>query len=311
MREALLESYRMAENKSLKTLADGTETIYPLRALDKFFNFDAKNFGPSLAKITRDTCRDFIAHERGRGVGNAAINNSLSLLRRMISLAKEEHRLSYVPAIKLLKAPAARQGFVSEENFRKLFGHLPAHLKPLILFLYRCGGRLGEARDLKWKQIDLVNAVVSFYPQQTKNKEARTVPLPDELIAILKRVKPKRGADEQTVFDDTNLRKEWAAACVKAGLGKYLPAKDKTYAQKYRGLTTHDLRRSALNNLRKIGVSPAVAMKFSGHKTIATFLRYNIVDLNEMRNALQKVEGQIAPKALPAKRVKQLAAGRS
>lgn len=136
--------------------------------------------------------------------------------------------------------------------------------------------------------------------------------MPDELIATLRRIKPKRDADEQTVFDDTNLRKEWAAACVKAKLGKYLPVEDKTYAQKYRGLTIHDLRRSALNNLRKMGVAPAVAMKFSGHKTISTFLRYNIVDLNEMRSALQKVEGKtVATKALPAKRLKLLRAGKS
>lgn len=306
MRDALLESYRMAEHKSLRTLDDGTETINPLPALDKFFGFDPneKNKqGPSLAEITRDTCRDFIAHEQGRGVGNAAINNSLSLLRRMISLAKEEHQLPYVPPIKLLKAPPARQGFVPEENFKKLFSHLPEHLRPLILFLYRCGGRLGEAKKLRWKQVDLANAVISFYPDQTKTKDARTVPLPDALVTMLKRLKPKQGGGELTIFETTNLRKEWAAACVKAELGKYLPVKDKTYSQKYKGLTIHDLRRSALNNLRKMGVPQVVAMKFSGHKTVSTFLRYNIVDLDEMRNALQKVEGQVATpqKALPAK----------
>lgn len=206
----------------------------------------------------------------------------------------------------MLKPPRARQGFVSEQDFRKLFGHLPKHLQPLILFLYRCGGRLGEARELKWKQIDLANAVVSFYPEQTKTDEARTVPLPDELVTLLKRIKPKYRADEQTVFDSMSLRSEWAVACVKAGLGKFVLTSDNTHKRRrrYEGLTIHDLRRSALNNLRKMNVPQAVAMRFSGHKTTSTFLRYNIVDLDEMRSALQKVENTVkskSEKALPSK----------
>ena len=97
--------------------------------------------------------RQFIEKRQRDGAGNAAINNSLSLLRRMFSLARKEEQLTVVPFIGLLKKPKARQGFTGEEPFYTLLAALPAHLQPLILFLYRCGGRVGEALDVEWLQV--------------------------------------------------------------------------------------------------------------------------------------------------------------
>ena len=90
----------------------------------------------------------------------------------------------------------------------------------------------------------------------------------------------------QPVFDATNLRKEWAEACHKLGLG----AKD---GWRYRGLTIHELRRSAVRNSIRAGVCDDVAMTSGGHKTRAVFSRYNITDGADVREALIKV-GQYA-----------------
>jgi integrase len=63
--------------------------------------------------------------------------------------------------------------------------------------------------------VNLDDGLIRLEEEQTKNSEARTVPLPDVLITMLEALEQKSGA----VFDGTNLRKTWHKACVAAGLG--------------------------------------------------------------------------------------------
>jgi integrase len=81
-----------------------------------------------------------------------------------------------------------------------LISKLPDNLKRLVTFLYYCGVRLGEACQIEWNQVDLDAALIRLEEDQTKNNEARTIPLPDVLVQMLKEFPTKAGV----VFDDTN-----------------------------------------------------------------------------------------------------------
>ncbi len=50
-------------------------------------------------------------------------------------------------------------------------------------------------------------------------------------------------------------------------------------------------RRSFVTNARRYGVPESVVMRMSGHKTRAVFERYNVVAEEDLRDAVQRIEG--------------------
>lgn len=295
LRQMLIDSYVAKGNKSLKAKADGQESIAGLTALDEFCGYktemvDGKltitDKGLSVTALGTDAAKRFVRQRRDEGVGNAAINRSLSCLRRMLNLAKRDKKIHDVPYIEFQKEPPARKGFVEQQQFDALIKLLPTHLRPVVTFLYYDGVRLEEALQLEWTQVNLKTRLIRLEPEDTKTDEARILPLPSALVDMLKGVTPKTGL----VFDGTNFRKEWMKACAAAGLGTIIEVEGKPYDPRYEGLTRHDLRRSAVRNLVNAGVPERIAMQITGHKTRAVFDRYHIVSSNDVTNAMAAVE---------------------
>ena len=55
------------------------------------------------------------------------------------------------------------------------------------------------------------------------------------------------------------------------------------------GSIFHDLRRTAVRNMERAGVSRSVAMKLSGHKTISIYNRYAIADASALQEGVEKL----------------------
>src|SRR5260370_35109588 len=95
LRTALLDSYRMKEQKSLQVLSDGSETVWGLSQLDKYFGWKAttedKKGDPAVpvTQLTTEPARQFGKARQAEGVGNAVINRALAFSRRRPTLAKD------------------------------------------------------------------------------------------------------------------------------------------------------------------------------------------------------------------------------
>jgi integrase len=283
-RAALLADYEGSGRSSLVTRADGKRTICGLPQLDKYFA------GRSAASITSDDVRDFISQRQVEGAGNAIINRSNALLRRMLKLAHREGKLLTVPYIPMLKEPEPREGFLYPDQFAGLRAAMPANLQPILTYLYLTGCRVGAAKKVDWTQVvfDGDRVEIALRAAQVKNRKPLRLPLPADLANVLRSDRHQSGP----VFDATNLVKAFRKACVAVGLGKWRDPKN--HDAGYDGLTLHDLRRSGVRNLRRAGVTEDVAVKISGHRTRSVFSRYNVVDTDDLHDAMRRTSEFVA-----------------
>jgi integrase len=308
IREPWLDRLQAQKKAMLQTLANGTRTVWGLEHIDKFFAH------MKVSAIDDGAVMRFRKARLAEGASGSTVNRNLSLLRGMMNLARKKKKYyGDLPDFEMTDERAnVRKGFLEHADFEKLLAQLPAHLHTLLIFLYTVAVRLGEAQAVAWPQIDLKNRVVSLW--DTKNGEWRTVPLCTDLVTRLSKVptSQRNGA----VFYQGAFRKSWITACIKCKLGHWEHPDPKNAKRKqYVGLLVHDLRRSAIRNMTLAGVPQNIAMAISGHKTIAVFLRYNIVAPTQLHTAMQAVELQqraelqgqeTEPKELQAKETKQL-----
>ena len=311
LRASLYGDYEVNSRKSLRRDAEGKPLLHTVTRLDRFFS------GYRVAEIDADLIRKFIADQQGRGLSNGSINRSISALRRMFNLARQDDKIRVAPHFPMLKESAPRQGFFERGQYDALSGALPDYLRLPVAMGYFTGMRAGEIFSLRWDQVDLLSESINLRAGETKNDAARTVPIVPQLRALLLEQRAKRQPACPYVcfrFDRCghaakigSFRKVWQSRCVKLGLGKMHPVIDSKGEplcagprgprskpkpkMRYIGMIFHDLRRTGIRNLVRAGVPERVAQQISGHRTRSVFERYNIVSANDLVEAGRKLAG--------------------
>lgn len=94
--------------------------------------------------------------------------------------------------VELMKVPEKQQPCFSAEQVRQILEHAPADERPIYATFAYTGMRFGEARDLKWTDIDFRDGGGTIYIRRggsrkdmTKSGKSRPVPMTAELNAIL------------------------------------------------------------------------------------------------------------------------------
>jgi integrase len=190
-----------------------------------------------------------------------------------------------VPHIPMLKENNVRKGFFEHDQFLALREHLSEHLKGFVTFAYKTGWRVSEISELTWQQLDREQGIVRIEAGETKNDEARTVYMDEELNEIVKqqweackraeKLLPHIFLNKHGTGKIKDFKRAWKNACEKSGIGK---------------MFFHDLRRTAIRNMIRSGIPERVAMMISGHKTRSVFDRYNIVNDADLKLASEKYQ---------------------
>lgn len=239
-------------------------------------------------KVTTETLKEYRRKRLAEGRTDSTANRELSILRTAYHQGRKctPPKVINVPYFPMVKETFVRQGFLMDEQYTALMNELPAEIKPLFAVGYATGIRLGELRAIQWEQVDLTEGFITLATGETKNGDGRVVPIlagdMADLLTAAKEERDEKWPRSPWVFNRggeqiKDFRWAWAKACERA----------KVPDQKF-----HDLRRTAVRNMRRAGVPQVVRMKISGHKTDSMERRYSIVDGDDLKAAKAQMEAR-------------------
>lgn len=278
--------------EKVKSLASYREGI--LQGYLKKFNSEFGN--KIVGQIKPADLENLQAKRKKEGSADATIDQELGKVKTMIFKAFDNDLVggdtikAFKRVKKLLKGNAnARDKILTRDEFDNLLTHSSRHLKGILATAYYTGMRKGEILKLTWNKVDLKNRLISLEAQDTKDKEPRDIPICDELYEILRSI--PRALYPPHVFlykgkpISRDLRTALRKACKKAGILYSRFAKD--------GFILHDLRHTFNTNMRKAGVPESVIMEITGHSTREMFDRYNTIDIEDTRQAVNQLQNYL------------------
>ncbi len=266
----LLDDYRANGRRSVKRVEDA------VRHLRGFFA------AIHAGQIKGDLIARYIGSRQQEGAAAATINRELGALRRAFRLAQSAGKVAARPEISLLAENNRRKDFFEADEYQAVLDNLPEYLRPVIQTAYITGWRINSEILTRQKHhVDLDSGCLRLEPRETNVDKGRSFPLTAELRAVLTRQLEKTAELEQKagiiipwLFQREgklikDFRKAWTTACQRAGVTGKVP---------------DDLRRTAVRNLERAGVSRSAAMMMVGHRSESIYRVIALTDevvLNE------------------------------
>ncbi len=199
------------------------------------------------------------------------------------------------PVIARPKEPKGRIRWVTHEEADQLIEAAAPHLRPLVVFLFSTGARISEALYLDWRNVDLSRAHVEFI--DTKNGEARGVPLHPKAVAALSALPHRTGAVfrrslpyvtasgvrhplgdpyEERAGGGGQIKTAWAGMCKRAGITDFSP---------------HDCRHTWATWHYRANRDLTALMELGGWKSAAMVMRYAHVNTSHLAGSISTVWG--------------------
>jgi len=245
-----------------------------------------KEFGREYAvKITRDRVRAWVnksrskQSSRGTPYNVGTINRWLAYLKAVYYNACDEDcdegkRLERNPAARIdpIEGETIRQHLVNEYDFRRMYNAANPWFRPLLLAAWETGCRPEELYKTTWSNVDMIERVIYLPTNITKTGEARIIPMSERLFDEIK-----------------SLPKKSEYAFTNHIGGRYRDVRNEV--QRIRERTGNnfwfrDMRKGFVTRKVSEGHDYFAIMSITGHRTTATFKRYNIGTLAQARKVV-------------------------
>lgn len=281
MKEKIRLDYERKQNRSF----EGVENSFKHFKLVDAFKFYR------VVDITADKIQKYADKRLKAGAARASVNYELACLRRGFKLMLEAGMISSAPVIKLYEGTNVRKGFLDAGDFKALLEkvlenpRIKPDVRDIIEFLYHCGWRSGEAMAFEWSWID--GNMIRLPKEFSKNKKDRSLPIAGALMDVIERRLKVRRLACPYVFHRNgkqirSFRKAFKTAAKEIG---------------HEGRLPHDMRRSAVRNFRRSGLSEHEGMKLSGHQTDSVYRRYDIISDEDLIEAMNRVQEHLKKEA--------------
>ena len=293
----LLDRYEACELPSLKSAATVKARLAWWRDLHGVALLS--DLTPDVIARARDTLKA-TPKQRGGGIRSAAdVNRTLAALSSACAYAvKELGWLERNPMERVTKGAESkgRVRFLSDAELPRFLQACRessnASLYLAVVLALTTGGRQAEIMGLRWPQIDLTRRTAML--GETKNGDARALPLSGEAISLLQERAKVRSLTDDRLFPPKlgskslfmDLRSPFATALESASLGHYEGEEKKRHF--IPDFHWHDLRHTCASYLAMAGTSPLEIAKVLGHRTMAMVARYShlspgrVVELGDM-----------------------------
>jgi integrase len=237
----------------------------------------------SVHEIGKRQIIELVTEVAARGTPSAA-NKLLKVVKAFLGWCVGRAILDVSPA-NGLAAPArerARDRLLEDDELARILRaarQMDGPYDGIVALLALTGQRREEVAQLTWDEVDLASRTWTLPASRTKNGKSHIVHLSKEAIAVLMRM-PRLG---RFVFSLSGMKSFQSFSAAKREFDKL---------SEVTGWRLHDLRRTCVSGMARLGVAPHVADKVLNHQTgtisgvAAVYQRHEF--LAERKNALER-----------------------
>jgi integrase len=281
---------RHAKRNTRALSAHQTERFLAREVLPKWGN-------KRIQEITKRHVLDLLDGIVDRGGGLSA-NRVLAAVRKLFNWAVQRGIITISPAagIKAPLAETSRDRVLSDDEIRWTWlacDRLAYPFGSMAKILLLTGQRRNEVSGMTWDELDLDKALWRIPGGRTKNDEAHEVPLSDaalSVIASLPRIKSNKGY-LFTTNAETHVSGYSRAKSMLDKAMLEIARDERAQDVEIPRWTFHDLRRTAVSCMARLGIALPVIEKVVNHSSgsfagiVGVYQRHSFAD--EKRTALQ------------------------
>jgi len=278
--------------------------------IDEFLEFIGKRSLKSIQLLSVDDIIEFRDYLEASGIAAKSVRMALKVLRACLGAAVNQGLRVHNPAmgVELPNGRSLKKRFFSAEQVDLLLDHAPdREWHRLIRLAYYTGARLGDLKDLRRSEIDLVRRILTFTPKKqrrSKEPESLTIPLHPDVIGDLGDLDPTSEyifptLSKKSVGGKTGLSLTFRGIIDAAGIPYESCLPKGPRGRRVYSLGFHSLRRTFNSLLANANVPQEIRKKLVGQASDEVNDMYTDFQTQTLRDAVHRLPSVGQPTKLP------------